>query len=67
MLYISGPPEIESNVCFLPMITERSRFFLRLYSHYKNKHLVNAGGILDQPNIYLEAMELISGNDNGNS
>ena len=50
---------IESTTCLLPMITERSMSFLRLYRHYKNGWLPYTGGLLDQPNIYLEAMEII--------
>jgi len=32
---------------------------LRLYKHYKNNILPFAGGILDQPNVFQEAMEII--------
>jgi hypothetical protein len=31
----------------------------RMYSHYQNQLLPIAGGILDQSNFFLEAMELI--------
>ena len=49
------------------MITPQSRYLQRLYGHYKNRLLPYAGGLLNQPNYYLEAMELISaiGGDNG--
>jgi len=50
---------IESKTCFLPMITDLSMFFARLYRHYKNGILYHGGGFADQPNKYLEAMELI--------
>lgn len=51
---------IESRVCFLPMITEQSRFLLRLHSHYQNHWLPYDGGLLSQPNYFLEAMEIIN-------
>lgn len=51
---------IESNVCLLPMITVESRFLLRLYEHYKNCLLPRAGGVLEQSNYFLEAMEILS-------
>lgn len=50
---------IESNVCLLPMITADSHRFLRLHAHYKNGFLPHAGGICDQPNLYIEAMEFL--------
>ncbi len=49
----------ESNICPLPMITPFSNELVRLYWHYKNHLLPFTGGILDQPNIYTEAMSLI--------
>lgn len=54
-------PEIglESRTCLLPMVDESSRQLLRLYGHYKNGLLPFAGGILDQPAVFGEAMELI--------
>jgi hypothetical protein len=30
-----------------------------MYSHYKNGYLPVAGGILDQSNLFLRAMEII--------
>lgn len=51
---------IESNVCLLPMITPESRFLLRLHEHYKSGHMARDGGILEQPNFYLEAMEVLT-------
>lgn len=47
------------NSCPLPMITEESDFFLSMHVHYRNGNLLIKGGLLDQPNKYLEAMELI--------
>lgn len=51
---------IESNVCLLPMITRESRFLIRLHEHYKAGHMARVGGVLEQPNFYLEAMEVLS-------
>lgn len=57
-----------SNICLKPMVTEGSKFMLRLYRHYQNNILPFGGGILDQPNIYVQAMELIDGfKSHGNS
>jgi len=47
------------NSCPLPMITEESNFFLKMHKHYKNGVLLKTGGLMDQPNKYLEAMELM--------
>lgn len=52
---------IESRVCLLPMVTPWARQMLALYDHYKNNHLAIAGGVLDQPAGYLEAMRVIDG------
>ena len=55
------PGVIESDICLLPMITDKSRQLLRLYKHYKNQFLPVTGGILDQPNAFLQYMEIIDG------
>lgn len=54
------PGVIESRTCLLPMVTEREIEMLRFYQHYKQNRLPLAGGLLDQPNNYLEAMETIA-------
>lgn len=54
------PGVIKSGTCLLPMITPQSRYLLRLYGHYKNRLLPYAGGLLNQPNYYIEAMEHIA-------
>lgn len=41
------------------MITDFSRAMLRLHGYYRNRILPFAGGLLDQPNGYVEAMETI--------
>jgi len=53
--------EIFSNTCFLPMITAESHYYIKFHKHYKNGILVMPGSLLEQPNAYLEAMELIDG------
>jgi len=45
------------------MITPASRLMLRLYGHYKARLLPHAGGLLDQPNYYIEAMEILAERD----
>lgn len=54
-------PEIglESRTCLLPMVTDDSRVLLRMYGHYKNGLLPLSGGVLDQPAVFSEAMELV--------
>jgi hypothetical protein len=51
---------IKSKVCLKPMITDRSAMFIRMY---RNKDRGNpfAGGYFEQPNLYIEAMEVIEG------
>jgi hypothetical protein len=34
--------------------------WVELYGHYKAGHLLRAGGIEDQPAIYLEAMQTVA-------
>lgn len=39
-------------------------WFVRLWTHYDRGFLLRAGGIADQPNRYLEAMEALTGEIN---
>lgn len=48
-----------SRICPATMVTADSREWLGLRPHYMNGFLAVAGGVLDQPNAYLEAMALI--------
>ncbi len=41
------------------MVTEREQAFLNLHLHYKNRILFSEGGLMEQPNLYLDAMEII--------
>ena len=52
-------PIIETNVCLLPMVSSDTWFLFRLYQHYKKGVLLHGGGIMDQPNRYIEIMESI--------
>ena len=38
---------------------------ISLYAHYQNNLLPYEGGILDQPNYFVEAMRIIKGALNG--
>lgn len=53
------PGTIVSRTCFLPLITDESRMLLRLHGHYKQHHLPDAGGVMDQPSVIMEAIEVI--------
>jgi len=57
---ISVPGVIESRVCLLPMITPQSHSMLVMFKDRQNQLLPVHGGTLDQPNRYLQAMELLS-------
>ena len=50
--------ELES--CPLPMITARSRYFFQLFRDYKRGNLLKSGGVYDQPNVYMQAMRILS-------
>lgn len=41
------------------MVTDEEISIIRLHKHYTNNVLFVDGGIMSQPNVYLEAMELI--------
>lgn len=55
--------DMKSTTCLLPMVTELSWWLLEQYQHYKNRMLPIAGGLLDQPNVYLKAMEFLDAHD----
>lgn len=59
VIQISGRPFMESRTCFLPMISAQSHAMLRLHLHYRNGILAHAGGISDQEQIYVQAMEVL--------
>ena len=43
------------------MVTNAEWALLRLSAHYRNNYLPLAGGLLDQPAAFIEAMEIIEG------
>jgi hypothetical protein len=67
--------EWKSSICpRRGFITEESRAWLRIFSTYRAGHLLVAGGVLDQPAIYIAAMTLVESlvqeaqsNDDGSS
>lgn len=50
---------IETRTCLLPMVTDQSWALLRLARHYRNHYLPFAGGLMEQPNLFLQAMEIL--------
>jgi len=52
--------EFRSRVCPRRLITRDSLMWMQLYSAWSDGHLLIAGGLLDQPAIYLGAMTRIS-------
>jgi hypothetical protein len=54
-------PEIDLNsaVCLRWLVSARSVMLLRLYNQYKANILPLAGGWLDQPNLFAQAIETI--------
>jgi len=50
---------IESNVCLLPMISSFSHQILTFKKHYQNGFLPWVGGMINQPNKFLQALETI--------
>jgi len=54
-----GQTVIESKVCLLPMITQRSHGLMKLYKQYLLGHYPYSGGLYEQPNAYLQAIEII--------
>ena len=57
----SGEPTGVSSICPRTMVTDDSSHLLSLFGHYKAGHLMNAGGISDQPALYMDAMRVIDG------
>jgi hypothetical protein len=53
------PGVLKSRVCPRKLIEQSSNEWIALHAHYRAGFLAVAGGVLDQPNAYLEAMRLI--------
>jgi hypothetical protein len=51
----------KSRICPRKLITDSTRSWLQIFSAYKAGYLLVAGGILDQPAIYIAAMTTIDG------
>lgn len=51
---------IDMRTCPLPRITTESAALLRLFRFYEQRVLPQAGGLLDQPHGYIQAMEIIA-------
>jgi hypothetical protein len=56
-----GETVFHSRTCPLPLVSATSNQMIRLYRHYKAGRYPFAGGLLDQPNFYIDAMEVIEG------
>ncbi len=50
---------IEYKTCPGRIITPFTWYLIRLYGHYKNGYMLFSGGVIDQPQKYMQAMELI--------
>jgi len=48
---------IASPICFKPMLGDYDHHIMRLFRHYKRGNLLITGGVMDQPNAYLQMME----------
>ena len=48
-----------TNRCPRRETSEDSRGWIALYAHYKDGHLLQSGGLFNQPAIYLEAMRTV--------
>jgi len=57
----TGRPSNATRTCPRRLVTDYSTYLIGFYSHYKAGHLLVAGGISDQPALYLDAMQLIDG------
>jgi hypothetical protein len=55
-----GAIEWRSHVCPLPLINKGSSELLRLHGFWQDRLMPLAGGVLDQPNGIIRAMEIAS-------
>lgn len=53
------PDGTPSRTCLLPMVTRHTRELLRYYDFYRAGHLPREGGMLNQPNKFIQAIEVI--------
>lgn len=54
------PDGTPSRVCLLPMVTDHTRELLRYADHYRAGFLPWSGGMLAQPNKFIQAIEVIT-------
>lgn len=54
------PGVIESKTCLLPMVSRFSIEMLKLYPHWERGVMPFPGSLYEQPQIILEAMEIIA-------
>jgi hypothetical protein len=50
---------MDLKTCPLPLVSDMSRTILSLHKHYQNGCFPYSGGLFDQPNLYIQAMELL--------
>jgi len=55
----NGQVIMESSICLLPMLTDQSRYLRWLHQNYQQGHYPFSGGLLEQPNLYLQAMRIL--------
>lgn len=55
-----GDYEVKQNTCFLPEFDQAASMMLKLHAHYRDGHLLCAGGIADQPAPYIASMRWIT-------
>jgi len=55
------PGVIASRTCLLPMVQPWAHRMMMLHRHYRNGRYPLSGGLLEQPNFYIEAMAVIDG------
>lgn len=51
----------ESKTCLKKIPDAKAFAMVSLYSHYQNNILPFSGGLLDQPNYFVDAMSVIRG------
>ncbi len=50
---------IESDTCLKPMITHQTNELIQLYKHFNKNRYPLSGGLLDQPQAFITAMNII--------
>lgn len=55
----AGEPTNSTRHCPRRLISDDTAYLMELFSHYKAGHLCAAGGLMDQPVLYLDAMRVI--------